>query len=594
MLNLVQLQERLKDVPMQALMQYANGANPQVPPFLALGELNRRKKMQESAAAEQAQEMEGAPTVKQQIEQAAGLMALQGSRQRQAAQQQQGIQANMPMAAPNTTTSEPAQLAGGGFIDDIVVPRDYQDGGMAMNPDMIKKLMMLKAMQQRKAGVAGLPVGKDMFKRSDYAGGGIVAFAGDQGSLVRYDPDKDQFEEDKPASSLGEFLMNLLPSLPKLPSQRKYKDPITGQILSYDEYMARARDPKLRELYRTAAPQTSGRPAQAPARSDESSDAAAAPAAPAAPGRGVGIGSLTATPKPLSQAVVRALGMNTEEMFPDTPARGFDEILNEQRRRQKAMGISEDYLTSREQRLEQIQKRREAERADQPMNELTRFLQGVAAGPRGGTFGTQGAAGVAASTKYREEQRALRDKQDMEMEELKFTVAAKRDAIRRGDMTAAEALEAQEKKLRQDLAKLRFEGIMKQGELGSLEEYRRRSGDIEAARLAQGRDTDNFNRAMTAANLEAERVRNDLRKRAESMMDKGLNAKIKANPNYIDEQVEAARNKIMQDYGFGSRSAQTSPPAAGGNVEVKLPNGKSLYFPNQQAADQFKREAGIR
>jgi len=100
MLNLVQLQERLRDVPMQALMQYANGANPQIPPFLALGELNRRKKMQESAAADQAQEMEGAPTVKQQIEQAAGLMALQGSRQRQAAQQQQGIQAAMPMAAP--------------------------------------------------------------------------------------------------------------------------------------------------------------------------------------------------------------------------------------------------------------------------------------------------------------------------------------------------------------------------------------------------------------------------------------------------------------------------------------------------------------
>jgi hypothetical protein len=63
MLNLVQLQERLKDVPMQALMSYANGMNPQIPPFLALGELNRRKKMQEGAAAEQAKEMEGAPTI---------------------------------------------------------------------------------------------------------------------------------------------------------------------------------------------------------------------------------------------------------------------------------------------------------------------------------------------------------------------------------------------------------------------------------------------------------------------------------------------------------------------------------------------------
>lgn len=189
MLNLVQVQERLRDVPMQALMQYANGSNPQIPPFLALGELNRRKKMQESAAADQAAEMEGAPTIKEQIEQATGLMALQGSRQKQAARQQAGLQAAMPMAAPNTTTSEPAQLAAGGFLDDIVVPRDYQAGGMAMNPDMIKKLMMLKAMKQRQPksqGLAGIPT--DMFKRGDYAGGGIVAFAGEEGSFVESSP----------------------------------------------------------------------------------------------------------------------------------------------------------------------------------------------------------------------------------------------------------------------------------------------------------------------------------------------------------------------------------------------------------------------
>lgn len=186
MFNLVQLQEKLKDLPMQALMGYANGANPQIPPFLALGELNRRKKMQESAAAEQAQAMEGAPTIKDQIEQSAGLLALQGNRQRQAAQQQQGIQAAMPMAAPNTTTSEPAQMAGGGFIDDVVVPRDYQAGGIAqgMDPQKLKQLMLMKAMQQRqRPGISSIPVG-NMFKRGDYAGGGIVAFNGETGSEV--------------------------------------------------------------------------------------------------------------------------------------------------------------------------------------------------------------------------------------------------------------------------------------------------------------------------------------------------------------------------------------------------------------------------
>ena len=62
-MNLVQIQERLKDLPTQAVMAYANGQNPQVPPYLALGELNRRKQMEQQAA----QPPQG--TVKDNIEQ---------------------------------------------------------------------------------------------------------------------------------------------------------------------------------------------------------------------------------------------------------------------------------------------------------------------------------------------------------------------------------------------------------------------------------------------------------------------------------------------------------------------------------------------
>ena len=41
-MNLVQIQERLKDMPLKAVMMYANGMNPEVPPYLALGELYRQ------------------------------------------------------------------------------------------------------------------------------------------------------------------------------------------------------------------------------------------------------------------------------------------------------------------------------------------------------------------------------------------------------------------------------------------------------------------------------------------------------------------------------------------------------------------------
>ena len=41
-MNLLEIQEDLKDQTMQIVMGYANGTNPDVPPYLALAELNRR------------------------------------------------------------------------------------------------------------------------------------------------------------------------------------------------------------------------------------------------------------------------------------------------------------------------------------------------------------------------------------------------------------------------------------------------------------------------------------------------------------------------------------------------------------------------
>ena len=62
-MNLVQVQEHLKGMPTQVVMAYANGQNPQVPPYVALGELNRRKQLEQP----QAQAPQG--SVKEQIEQ---------------------------------------------------------------------------------------------------------------------------------------------------------------------------------------------------------------------------------------------------------------------------------------------------------------------------------------------------------------------------------------------------------------------------------------------------------------------------------------------------------------------------------------------
>ena len=166
-LNLIKLQDDLKMMPNAQIIAYANGGNPMIPPFLALGELNRRKKLQDAFQAEQAKEMAGAPSVKEQIEQSvapqAGIAGLQPQGMPQQAPQgmpQQAPQQPM-MQAPMAPQAPVAQMAGGGFIGDYGT--DFE-------------------------GIASLPVPDNMYNEGNFAGGGIVAFSGETGSFVETSP----------------------------------------------------------------------------------------------------------------------------------------------------------------------------------------------------------------------------------------------------------------------------------------------------------------------------------------------------------------------------------------------------------------------
>jgi len=115
---------------------YANGMNPEVPPYLALGELNRRKKMEQ--AMQPAQMPQG--TVKEQLEKEVGLAALQkqlvdqlqtqGLRQQQSAMSQGQQMARMPGPAPQGVPQPevPEEMAEGG-VASIRVPDDQFEFG---------------------------------------------------------------------------------------------------------------------------------------------------------------------------------------------------------------------------------------------------------------------------------------------------------------------------------------------------------------------------------------------------------------------------------------------------------------------------------
>ena len=155
-MNLIQIQERLKGLPTQAVVSYANGGNPDVPPYLALAELQRRNDVEQAAKKATPPDM----SVKDRVESKAMEQASNQLMADQARQQQGGQQLAQQLAQPREEIPEgvpqPNQLES--------VPT-YANGG-----------------------ITRLPTG-NMF---NFDSGGIVAFA--EGDYV-----KNPFtEEEKP------------------------------------------------------------------------------------------------------------------------------------------------------------------------------------------------------------------------------------------------------------------------------------------------------------------------------------------------------------------------------------------------------------
>jgi hypothetical protein len=146
-------------------MEYANGKDPMVPAYMATGEMQRRESMQQRVAASQQAAQGQQPTVKDQIQQKAGLMALQAQQQQQAQQQMVQQAQAQPMPAPPNTPQPQMQ--------------EEEQPEFAMG------------------GIAQLPV------NYDFASGGIIAFAGPEGSEV---PVVEETEEEKKLRIVRELL----------------------------------------------------------------------------------------------------------------------------------------------------------------------------------------------------------------------------------------------------------------------------------------------------------------------------------------------------------------------------------------------------
>lgn len=135
-MNLVKAQALANDLPIQELKKYADGFDPRIiPPWVAAGtmqsKMDLQKRMQNMIGGAQGNQ----PSVKEQIEQKAGLMAANTMQQRQQQAQQQMAMASRPGPAPEGVPQPedqpeaPVQMARGGLTS-VPVQFAFKPGGI--------------------------------------------------------------------------------------------------------------------------------------------------------------------------------------------------------------------------------------------------------------------------------------------------------------------------------------------------------------------------------------------------------------------------------------------------------------------------------
>jgi len=427
-MNLIQVQEHLKDMPMRAIMEYANGKNPQVPPYLALGELNRRKQMEQSAKT-------GTPpdgTVKDKLEkeltgQVADLMQAGAAKQAQSNQQLQQSLMGQPQPVPEGTPQPPQ-------------PEEPM-------PEM---------QQMAAGGLTSLPT-RDMFKFA--SGGGVVAFA--EGNVVRDPMTGAVISSDEPSTD-DRTLMEKLGIF----------NPENRRALERGEREAAA----LKNPPKPEVKKEQQGIAYDPATATRRSDFMQAPPAPASAG---------------GSGIPAAIGMPKAPTFERPDADAYDKKLAAFKQANPGMAGSEfqkllDKIAQQDEadRARFITQEKGRTRADFwksliDAGEATRGQKGI--GALLGGFGKSAGASEAAAAERENAQIKMRRDQELGMAKMRAELEAARRAEARGDFEAAFKHKQDAEKIGLDLQQKEFSNKM---DIAKLQEQAR-GNSIQAATAAR-------------------------------------------------------------------------------------------------------------
>jgi hypothetical protein len=373
MYNLIQIQDAIKGLPTNEVMKYVNGTNPNVPSYLALGELNRRKQLQDTAS-----EFYGEPsTVKDQI-----TGSLTGA--------PQGVN---PTAAPQgiNPTAAPPQINPAAVPPQLAVQQPVPvNPAAAPQPQM--QLNMMAA-----GGLTSLPV--NMFKQSNYAGGGIVAF-NNGGSAFSEDLDKAQ-----------KWLVDTFGySNPKTPERPKW-------LQEGIDYFTKPRptDAESQEggFYGKSGKDTGTPPVvkEAPATAD------------------------TPAPNPNRQLSNTTSGqLKAPQQTQMTPEESDEKMFARIERLNKLAGIEGDPYADIKKRYAAIEARRAEQAEGDTTNSIRSLLRGYAQANPTDTLGVQLAAGSDKMAAFDKETAALRDKQESDMAALQNSIAKEELSRKQGNV----------------------------------------------------------------------------------------------------------------------------------------------------------------
>ena len=435
-MNLIQVQEHLKDMPMRNVLEYANGKSAQVPPSLALGELNRRKQMEQSAKAPQAPD----GTVKERLEkeltgQATDLMQAGAARQAQSNEaMQQGIMAQ-PQPVPEGTPQPPQleeempQMAGG--------------------------------------GLTALPV-KDMFKFAE--GGGIVAFS--NGDAV-----VDEFSAANPEFYNAQLQQNVIKNeeRQRIQSQKELMDKIKFLETAAPEIAERLKRERASELPQAAAAPARQGIAYDPATATLRRDFEGAAPRPPMPSMAVPGGISSAMPTPPTITA------------PDPDA--YDKKLAAFKQANPGLAGSEFQAL-----IEKLSKQDEADRArfaaqekGRAQSDFFRALIDAGEATRGqkgigslfAGFGRSAGAAQAAADERENAQMKIRREQDLGMAKIRAELEAARRAEARGDFESAFKHRQDAEKIGMELQQKEFANKM---DIAKLKEQAR-GNTIQAANV---------------------------------------------------------------------------------------------------------------